>query len=263
MSESANIIRIGAITDLHNELPAVSDELVAFAPQVALIGGDLCATFFPRYMCAGDTKHDPAIDAYVQKHQLMFLDLGLRPWLEDLAVKLGLTAEDILATAGNHDRVIEVRDHEDFIRSLPMTMLLNEQVQRHGVTFWGSPFTPNFNNWSFMAADESLASLWKQIGSDVDVALIHGPPAGMRDAVHPARGGVGSQSLRLALHGLGLPLLVCGHIHSGRGAERMPSDPTLVANASALDNDYILRDKPWMLLEYDRTTRTARYIGDA
>jgi hypothetical protein len=66
-----------------------------------------------------------------------------------------------------------------------------------GLQFWGSPFSPEFCNWSHsVERGQAAAELWKQIPSGTHVLLTHGPPIGYGDAVGQRRtGDVSSASL--------------------------------------------------------------------
>ena len=87
---------------------------------------------------------------------------------------------------------------------------------------FGSPHIPRLTNWAFGydPDDEAGAAeeLWDGIPADVDVLVTHTPPRGHCD---DAGSRVGCEALRRRV-GVVRPLLVvCGHVHEGRGAERV------------------------------------------
>ena len=68
--------------------------------------------------------------------------------------------------------------------------LENSAACIRGLQFWGSPFSPEFCNWSHsVERGPPAADLWKQIPSGTRVLLTHGPPVGYGDAVHQRRTG--------------------------------------------------------------------------
>ena len=51
-----------------------------------------------------------------------------------------------------------------------------------GIKIWGSPYTPEFNNWAFpLKTEEAKQELWQQIPNDIDILMTHGPPKGILD----------------------------------------------------------------------------------
>jgi hypothetical protein len=71
-----------------------------------------------------------------------------------------------------------------------ITALENSGVCIRGLNFWGSPFSPEFCNWSHsVERGEPAAELWKQIPLGTHVLLTHGPPVGYGDAVGQRRTG--------------------------------------------------------------------------
>lgn len=70
-----------------------------------------------------------------------------------------------------------------------------------------------------------LPELWKDIPLDTDIVVTHTPPWTHRDETDERRAG-GCEALRQALWRVRPRLAVCGHIHDGRGAERITWDLT-------------------------------------
>lgn len=68
-----------------------------------------------------------------------------------------------------------------------------------------------------------LPDLWKDIPLDADVVVTHTPPWTHRDETDERRAR-GCEALRQALWRVRPRLAVCGHIHVGRGAERVEWD---------------------------------------
>jgi Icc-related predicted phosphoesterase len=93
----------------------------------------------------------------------------------------------------------------------------------NGKKFYGTPWTPSFNNWSFMKDDDILNRYWDNIPDDVDVLITHGPAFGIADEVEEVKEGkinVGSKSLLKkieTLKTLNLEYHLFGHIHECYG----------------------------------------------
>jgi 3',5'-cyclic AMP phosphodiesterase CpdA len=84
--------------------------------------------------------------------------------------------------AGNHDRHFQNSPQQ--ARSLLTNALYleNAGVTIGNVSFWGSPYTPEFLNWAFMYPRGSAAKrYWDQIPYNLDVLITHGPPFGILD----------------------------------------------------------------------------------
>ncbi|KAJ3457601.1 hypothetical protein MRS44_014742 [Fusarium solani] len=88
---------------------------------------------------------------------------------------------------------------------------------RHGLWAFYYDAPKNHNNWS------DLTSLWELIPLDTDVVVTHTPPRTHCDETDERRA-TGCEALRQALWRVRPQLAVCGHIHSGRGAERVTWD---------------------------------------
>jgi Icc-related predicted phosphoesterase len=115
-------------------------------------------------------------------------------------------------------------------------MLLDEGTHRFTLsngaqlTVYASPFTPSTNDWGFQY-DPQEDHAWN-IGTDVDVAITHGPPRGIFDqTASNSRGGSGSLFRAMANS---RPQMHCfGHMHAGWGAK-------LVAWRDDLDENFEL-----------------------
>ena len=88
---------------------------------------------------------------------------------------------------------------------------------------FGSPFSPARGLWAFGYRPEAASALWDQIPLDADITVTHTPPKYHCDESKD-RGPAGCESLRQALWRVRPQLAICGHIHEGRGAERISWD---------------------------------------
>lgn len=83
-------------------------------------------------------------------------------------------------------------------------------------SFYGSPWTPMFNNWAFMEEDKNLHKYFQKIPEGVDVLVTHGPAYGILDKPsYQLR--LGSQSLLYHINRAKPKHHVFGHIHASYG----------------------------------------------
>ncbi|KYK57086.1 putative rhamnogalacturonate lyase C [Drechmeria coniospora] len=98
-------------------------------------------------------------------------------------------------------------------------------------TVFGSPYSPRHGVWAFhydspngpSSADADLTALWERIPLQADIVVTHTPPRTHRDDADDGER-TGCEALRRALWRVRPKLAVCGHIHDGRGAERVTWD---------------------------------------
>ena len=87
-----------------------------------------------------------------------------------------------ILVAGNHDSYIE-HIGKDVAKSLftNVIYLENELIEIEGLRIYGSPWSPEFNNWSFMYPRCSLDAkkIWKKIPENLDILVTHAPPYGI------------------------------------------------------------------------------------
>lgn len=124
--------------------------------------------------------------------------------------------DDIIYVPGNHDSHLEYQ--LDDCRQIfgNINLLVNQTIEKFGLKFHGSPYTPEFGSYSFMDKDLNLGHHWNKIPHDVDVLITHGPPKGILDYV--AGRNVGSETLLQKIGALfNLKLHLFGHIHRTRG----------------------------------------------
>jgi hypothetical protein len=97
-------------------------------------------------------------------------------------------------------------------------------------TVFGSPYSPRHGRWAFYydtpanpSALSDLPHLWEDIPLHADIVITHTPSRSHGDEIDERRAG-GCEALRQALWRVRPRLAVCGHIHDGRGAERVMWD---------------------------------------
>ncbi|CAO2653093.1 Nn.00g025040.m01.CDS01 [Neocucurbitaria sp. VM-36] len=87
-------------------------------------------------------------------------------------------------------------------------------------TVFGSPCTPKQKNWAFQYQEQDAEEVWRQMPEGVGVVVTHTPPKGLCDGA-PEDAQSGCPSLLRRLWEVQPLLSVCGHIHAGRGVERV------------------------------------------
>ena len=149
--------------------------------------------------------------------------------------------------AGNHDRLFE-NEPEQAIKLkdayAPSTIYLQDSSFKiEGIKFYGSPWTPAFNNWAFNVERDSdaIEEKWNQIPDDVDVLITHGPPLGILDYT-PYGGDVGCERMISKVLEIQPLIHVFGHVHSSYGHKY--NDTTDFINASNLNDHYKLVNEP-------------------
>ena len=84
------------------------------------------------------------------------------------------------------------------------------------ITFWGSPYTPEFLNWAFMYPRGTSSKLyWNLIADNLDVLVTHGPPFGILDETAPGKEHLGCEELLNAVKEKEPRVHLFGHIHGG------------------------------------------------
>lgn len=153
-----------------------------------------------------------------------------------------------IVIAGNHDITLDSKFYEQyghsfhnkhsqspeacqklFVESSSITYLKHEPAavylrsptgpHTHFAVF-GSPYSPILMNWAFQYSETESAKLWDQIPVDTDIVITHTPPKHHLDTTGRGHSS-GCEALTKALWRVRPRLVVCGHIHESRGAERV------------------------------------------
>lgn len=210
-------LRIVCISDTHNQTPSIP------AGDILIHAGDLTnqgslselhrqinwlqslSGFHAKIVVAGN--HEITLDQkfYAENHGK--LNFGGR---QDVRECLRVVREAEGITYLCHESVVLELD-------------LGDGRGRVRVSVFGSPYSPASGTWAFGYDSEQVArDLWSQIPSRTDVLITHTPPRGHRDIPNSeADTRTGCEELRKALWRTRPMLHVCGHMHSGRGVERV------------------------------------------
>jgi Icc-related predicted phosphoesterase len=142
-----------------------------------------------------------------------------------------------IVCAGNHDRLFE--NQPDLARThLSNALYLEESgIKIEGLSFWGSPYTPEFFYWAFMySRGERALDHWDRIPDKLDVLITHGPPHGILDQSTPGGSHLGCEELAKAVSLKKPKVHVFGHIHGGAGI--YGDGVTTFVNAAYLNESY-------------------------
>ena len=216
-------MKIACISDLHNKYVEWENKLIQdkfgedifdewYSCDTVIFAGDATST---------GTKYE--IDKFLS-------------WFSDLHFK------NKIMIAGNHDFEFEYINNS--IKIPDNVIYLDDSgVNIDNINIWGSPVQPEFNNWAFNRdRGNSIRKHWNLIPNNTDILIVHGPPLGYGDLLHPQfrrfneNFNVGCEDLRNRILEINSKFVICGHIHEGYGAYRL--NDTEIINASCLDHNY-------------------------
>jgi Icc-related predicted phosphoesterase len=162
-----------------------------------------------------------------------------------LAVRLRKKME---SANGPAHAIIVPGNHDECFATLPRAarelfgpnvhVLKDEPLTLDDVTFYGSPWTPPFMLWYFMAEESRLATLYQNMPTSVDVLVTHGPPQGILDPGWNVKH-AGSLALAKAVFKRTVRHHVFGHLH-GAGGQMIQQGNTSFYNVAACDEAYRL-----------------------
>ncbi len=146
--------------------------------------------------------------------------------------------------AGNHDFYFERKNEALIKQIIPENVIyLNDSaVEIGGIKIWGSPISPWFYNWAFNRyRGEDIKRHWDKIPQNTDILITHGPVFGILDKT-TRNDSVGCEDLFKKVEEIKPKFHICGHIHEAYG--RVKKGKTEFINASVLDENYVLKNKP-------------------
>ena len=148
--------------------------------------------------------------------------------------------------AGNHDWLYQKKPElVNSMLSSKFYYLQDQMVQIEGLTFYGSPWQPEFYDWAFNLPRNGpeLRYIWNKIPDETNVLITHGPPLGILDKAYDDDGRIGCNILMDRIRDLKqLKLHIFGHIHEQYGI--LVKDDITFVNASTCNRDYKPVNKP-------------------
>ena len=125
----------------------------------------------------------------------------------------------------HHHKSTDPKEIEEVLKPYPHVTYLNEEsTEAFGLKIYGTPIQPWFHDWAFnrMRGDD-IQQHWDKIPDDADVIIVHGPPYGIMDLLHPKfrefneDPNVGCKNLLKRIREINPKLVVFGHVHEGYG----------------------------------------------
>jgi Icc-related predicted phosphoesterase len=142
---------------------------------------------------------------------------------------------------GNHDTSIERGlITGDYIKSLGIRYLFNEDITIEGLKIWGSPITPTFGDWAFQKSRAKIGRVWESIPDDTDIVLTHGPPKGILDITNRRdnlQEQCGCNALMKRVLDIKPKAVLFGHLHNGpdirnSGIKQLAGCSTIFSNGA-------------------------------
>jgi len=154
-----------------------------------------------------------------------------------------------IVVGGNHDHRLARNPEKAKLLLTEAVFLLDEAVVIGGITIYGAPWQPLFNDRACDAfalpRGRALQEKWALIPPDVDILVTHAPPAGILDQDGPVSHGC--SDLTAAVAARKPKYHVFGHIHSRHGM--MKHGATSYINCNVQGGNGALRSA--LLLDYD------------
>lgn len=162
-------------------------------------------------------------------------------WFASLEIKTKIMI------AGNHSYAIFnklVRRKE--IEKKDIIYLENETKVIDGIKYFGTPYTPTFNDWVFMKDRAKMFKIWDLVEKDTDIIISHGPPKGILDVSINTNGtydlcGDSNFKTRIMKRDFEPKLVLFGHIHNcgvvvNQGILQLSGYKTLFSNGSIVED---------------------------
>jgi len=208
-------MKIACISDTHGQLP---DSLPKH--DILVHAGDICPNF------TGNEE-------YNQEQWLKTVFLG---WCKNNDVK------HCLGVYGNHDFV--GHKLKNYVTSRFSLFESINYGEYYGIKWGFCPYSLLCDGWAFGLNEAGLKEKFDAI-PPVDILVTHGP-----GKWHGDHNGWGSYALLHYIEQKRPKLVVCGHIHEGRGIHHY--EGTTIINCALLNEHYKLVNKP-IVIETDWT----------
>lgn len=154
-----------------------------------------------------------------------------------------------IVVGGNHDYVLASNPQKAGMLLTEAMFLLDESVKVEGITIYGSPWQPLFNDRACDAfalpRGKALQEKWDKIPSDIDILVTHTPPAGILDQDGPVSHGC--FDLAAAVARIQPKYHIFGHVHCRHGMVKCGSTSYINCNVQGAKG--VLRSP--LLLDYE------------
>lgn len=165
--------------------------------------------------------------------------------------------------AGNHDILFEKNEEAALTcyrqYANETSYYLNDSfVVINGIKIYGSPYQPEFGyDWAFnRRRGQDIEHIWKNIPSDTNILVTHGPAYGYGDSIpHVILGDeridkVGCFDLLRHVKRVKPRYHIFGHIHSGYGVFKDNEFDITYINCSICDEEYVAWHDP-IVFDYE------------
>lgn len=216
---------------------------IRLRPKIRRLCSDKSRRSRVKVVCISDTHNAqpqlPAGDLLVHAG-----DLTQNGTLEEAQAQLSwLAAQQGFAhrvvIAGNHDFALRDRrssltfDGITFLQDETATLAMPYSSDSRDLRVHGTPWTPEYGQWAFQYPRALGQAFWssaeRRIPGDTDVLVVHGPPRRHLDSEGSAGATLGCAGLAEVVRAAQPRLVVCGHVHGGRGREDVVFDRAQVA----------------------------------
>lgn len=148
----------------------------------------------------------------------------------------------ILCIGGNHDFGLQARVGVQDPVFRNAVYLQDNSVRYKGLTFYGTPWVPELEDWAFYLPPTDMRDRWELIPETTDVLITHSPPHGILD--RNSRGkSCGCPSLLKRVLDVGPRIHCFGHVHASAGTLKLRG--TTFVNASVVDSRYQIARRPY------------------
>lgn len=234
--------RLVCLSDTHGQHGRLTGSFAVPDGDVLVFAGDACTSGTPEEWAA----FCDWLGALPQTHKLVVA--GNHDWpLQESRPEWDVSARYGSATVeAARRRLLEAG----------AVLLEDAGFEAVGLTFWGSPWVPFFNDWAFNLprGGPHLAEARRRVPTGLDVLVTHGPAFGVLDrTVVGDHAGCELLAARLAAldaDGAGPRLHVHGDIHEAAGVHAPPfghapgAGDRITVNAAVLDAAYRLARAP-------------------
>lgn len=158
--------------------------------------------------------------------------------------KIVAKVDHVVLIPGNHEKGCEANPQLwiDTMKSIGVNFLIHESIEIEGYKMFGSAWTPYFGGWAFNYHRVSGREKWKNIPSDTEILLTHGPRYGILDFVHGENVGCPDLGNKIDYELSDLKYHMFGHIHETHG--KLQYSGVTYINSSIMNGNYKFLNKP-------------------
>eukprot|EP01084_Bolivina_argentea_P313024 542017_1 len=211
LSQSRQKIRLICISDTHNGYDALTQQLI-----------ELYESENDIFIHAGDMTDRGSIDELNK----------INDWFGKLPYK------HIITISGNMDGIGLDKGNVDGYKVFTNAIYLEHEyfeIKDIGLKLFATPYTPKFVGGFQLMTDVEAAIKWKDIPSNIDVLISHGPPKSILDST--SRGdSIGDKVLSKELERIQPKAMIYGHVHASYGYQE--NNGIQYANAAMFNGIY-------------------------